>query len=97
MSPPKFPSTISLGNIITIMTVVVGLTGGWFTLSARVDSIDERSRANSGVLQRHSEQLSAAQASEARTEERLRGIETSLVRIEAGVADLTTYLRGVRP
>ncbi|MCA0204283.1 MAG: hypothetical protein LCH92_08075 [Proteobacteria bacterium] len=93
MTAPKIPMTISLGNLLTIGVLLVSLTGAWFAMSARVEQVDERSRANAAQISRHGEQLAAGQAAEARTNERLRSIETSLVRIEAGVADLTRYLR----
>jgi len=93
MTGPKIDRTISVGNILSIATTLVVITAGWVTMDAKLGQVDERSRQNELALRSHSQQLAAAQANEARTAERLRAIETSLVRIEAGVGDLTRYLR----
>lgn len=39
MTTPRFNNTFSLGNVIQIIILIVGIAGGWFTLKADVSSL----------------------------------------------------------
>lgn len=78
MTSPRFNGQISLGNVISIVVVLFGLAGGWFTLQAQVVSISEDIGDHEARL-RVVEQTTITQRADLRaTDETLRDIKAQL-------------------
>jgi hypothetical protein len=69
---PRFDPTINLGHMITLSGVVITIIGGWYAFDARLAAV-ERQMSN----------LSTVVVEAARIDERLKGYERRLDRVEA--------------
>lgn len=91
MARPEFTPAISLGNLIQIAVLLVGLGGAWAILSTNLDYQASRIAANSAAIREIEVRVRTLEANYARSDERyasllalLSRIDNRLERIEKG-------------
>jgi hypothetical protein len=81
----------------SILAFLVAQGGGaiWTVseMSSRIGAVERMTTEDRAAIARNAAAIVAVQRTEARTDQRLQGIEAGLSRIEASVADLVRYLR----
>jgi hypothetical protein len=73
--PAWFENRLSIGNLLTILTLIVGLTAGWFSMQAGV-------AANAKDIARLDRELNKLETANFRDREATRDVGERLARIE---------------
>lgn len=76
-----FDSRMSIGNIITIVTLMIAIVAGWFQFHARLTLVEAEQRRASITLERVEKERSDLHTRVIRIEERLTGQTETLQQI----------------
>lgn len=76
-----FDSRLSIGNIITIVTLVIAIAAGWFQFDARLTLVEAEQRRNGAVVDKMAQERTDLTTRVIRIEERLTGQADMLQRI----------------
>lgn len=79
--PAWFDARMSIGNIITIVTVLIAIIAGWFQFDARLTMVEAEQRRVSVFMDRVEKERSDLHTRVIRIEERLTGQADMLQRI----------------
>lgn len=82
MARPEFTPAISLGNLIQIAVLLIGLGGAWAVLSTNLDYQASRIAANSAAIREMETRVRTLEADAARADERFTNILALLSRID---------------
>ena len=74
-------SRISIGNIITILTLIIAIVAGWFQFDSRLTLVEAEQRRNATAVDRMAQERTDLTARVIRIEERLAGQADMLQRI----------------
>lgn len=74
-------SRISVGNIITIVTLVIAIVAGWFQFDSRLMLVEAEQRRNAATVEKMAQERTDLSARVIRIEERLTGQADMLQRI----------------
>lgn len=93
MTKPTVTSQISLGNIIQIGVLLVGLVAGWFTMRNEVDAALNASGNNSAEISEMSERIRALETRSARDSEQLNTLRRDIGELKTGQREINGLLR----
>lgn len=78
---PWFDARLSIGNIITIATLLIAIVAGWFQFDSRLTLVEVEQRRTSGAVEKLTQERTDLTTRVIRIEERLTGQAEMLQRI----------------
>lgn len=93
MTKPQITSHISLGNIIQIALIVVGLAGAWFTMEHRTEAAAAGLNKNSVELSQIEVRVRALETRAAADTEQLRTLQRDISELKQGQRETNGLLR----
>jgi len=91
---PIFSRQISLGNIVTIGSLLVGLTVGWVAMEARIAAAESEIARMVNLQATMSDKVRANEIAITRQDERWNQVSQFMGRIEANIQRIEQSLRG---
>lgn len=100
MTRPQLQNSISLGNIMTAILMIVGVIGGFYAQSARIDvvetrvsQVEDRAEESRKATAANTQAVRTLEMSAAAIGERLKSIEQGTLRVERMLEQLVQERR----
>lgn len=90
---PQWSPQISLGNIIQIGLLLVGLVAAWITMEQRTDAAEAASKQNAAELVQIELRIRALETTNAADAEQLRSLQRDIAELKQGQRETNGLLR----
>lgn len=93
MPRPSFTSSISLGNVIQVLLLIVGLTGGYFAIKHESATAFDLATKTASSLQRVEGRVTQLEIGAASDNAQLKHLQDDLKEIKDGQRELNNLIR----